>query len=91
MVVLLEEAASKDIKIILFPDIAFNTFLPRFLCTDFAELDRFFEHGEDLTKSPNLAPLLSWASQLRVDVQVRFAERTSEGKGFNHPKSRLVL
>lgn len=83
MIALLVEAASKHTKIIVYPEIALTTFFPRFLFNDPTELDKFFEHGDDLTKSPHLAPLLSKASELKVDVHVGFAERAPDGVGFN--------
>lgn len=83
MITLLEDAASKNVKIVVFPETAFTTFFPRFLFNDPAKLDTFFEHGNDLSKSPNLEPLLRKASELKIDVQVGFAERTPEGEGFN--------
>jgi predicted amidohydrolase len=83
MIALLEEAVSKGAQLVVYPETAFTTFFPRFLFKDDAELDSFFEHGADLPKSPNMAPLFEKVSQLKVDIQVGFAERTPEGKSFN--------
>ena len=56
---------------------------PRHLFTDLEELETFFEHGDDVAASPNVKPLLDEAQRLDVDVSVGFAERTSDGKGYN--------
>ncbi len=83
MVALMNEAASKGAQIVVFPETTLSTFFPRFLIDDFEELDSYFEHGADLTKSPKLKVLFEEANKLKVDISVGFAERTPEGKGFN--------
>ena len=83
MLKLLHEAASQGAQIVLFPETAFTTFFPRHLFTDEKELDSFFEHGDDISKSPNVKPLFDEAEKLRVDISVGFAERTSNGTGYN--------
>jgi len=81
MLHLLRLAASYGARIILFPELAFVTFFPRYLLQP-DELDKFFEHGDILT-SPITAALFDEARHLSVDVIVGFAERTPEGDGFN--------
>ncbi|KAI9727045.1 MAG: hypothetical protein M1834_008513 [Cirrosporium novae-zelandiae] len=84
MIKLLQDAASQGAKVILFPETAFtHTFFPRHLFTDQKELDSYFELEEDVTQAPNTKPLFDEAKKLGVDVNVGYAERTKEGKGFN--------
>ena len=86
MLNLLQEATSQGAQLVVFPEIAFTTFFPRHLFPsddNNSELDRFFEHGDDLSQSPNIKPLFDQAGHLGVDIYVGFAERTSEGTGYN--------
>ncbi|KAI9845818.1 MAG: hypothetical protein M1837_004498 [Sclerophora amabilis] len=83
MIDLLEDAASQGAKIVTFPECTFTTFFPRHLINDIAELDQYFEHGEDIRASANIKPLFDSAHKLGVDISVGFAERTASGQGFN--------
>ena len=83
MLNLLQEAASQGAQIVLFPETAFTTFFPRHLFTDQKELDKFFEHGDDITNSPNTKVLFDEAKKLGVDISVGFGERTLNGTGYN--------
>lgn len=82
MLALLDSAAAKGAKSVLFPETAFTTFFPRHLITDPVELDSFFEHG-DITTQAQTRPLFDRARELGVDVAVGFAEKTDEGETFN--------
>lgn len=95
MLQLLDEAASQNAELMLFPETAFTTFFPRYLINDLDELDSFFEHG-DATKSPGAAPLFEKAKQLGIDISVGFAEAADNGERFNssvyyHAKSGSIL
>lgn len=81
MLLLLQRAASDGARIVLFPELAFVTFFPRYLLQS-EELDKFFEH-QDLLTSPNTAALFDEARRLCVDISVGFAERTPQGESFN--------
>ena len=83
LVKLLQEAASKDAQLVLFPETTFTTFFPRYLFRDDKELERFFEHGEDITQSENAKPLFEEAHRLQVDISVGFGERLADGTGYN--------
>ncbi|TKA69972.1 hypothetical protein B0A55_08069 [Friedmanniomyces simplex] len=95
MLGLLENAASQGAELVLFPEIAFTTFFPRYLINDLDGLASWFEHG-DVTKSENASPLFDKARQLGVDISVGFAEAAENGGRFNssvyyHAKSGSVL
>ncbi|KAL4972295.1 carbon-nitrogen hydrolase [Aspergillus desertorum] len=82
MIALLREAASQGAQIVLFPEIAFTTFFPRYLILDETELDSWFEHG-DIRTAANTKPLFDAAHELGVDICVGFAEATETGEQYN--------
>ncbi|KAL6236503.1 hypothetical protein BDW75DRAFT_250054 [Aspergillus navahoensis] len=82
MITLLREAASQGAQIVLFPEIAFTTFFPRYLIPDQTELESWFEHG-DIRTAPNTRPLFDAAHELGVDICVGFAEATEKGEHYN--------
>jgi predicted amidohydrolase len=81
MLTLLQDAASKGAKLVLFPELAFVTFFPRYILQP-EELDTFFEH-DSLLISPSTYALFVEARKLGVDISVGYAERTADGKGYN--------
>ena len=83
LVALLEKAASEGAALVLYPEIALTTFFPRHLFDSQEELDEYFEHGDDIVESPHLKRLFVKAQELSVDISVGFAERTTDGKGYN--------
>jgi predicted amidohydrolase len=80
---LLEEAASQKVQLVVFPETAFTTFFPRFLFENPAELEKYFEQGDDITHSQELKPLFDSAKSHHIDLYVGYAERTDDGRGFN--------
>ena len=79
MMVLLEQAASSGARLVVFPELAFTTFFPRWLLEE-KELERYYERA-----MPNQAvqPLFDRARKLEVGFYVGYAELTQEGKRFN--------
>ena len=82
MKALLRDAAEQGAKLVLFPEIAFTTFFPRYLILDPDELDKWFEHG-DIRTSQHTKAIFDLAQELSVDICVGFAEATEDGKHFN--------
>ncbi|OAA61055.1 carbon-nitrogen hydrolase [Niveomyces insectorum RCEF 264] len=82
MLKLMDEAAAKGAKVIVFPETAFTTFFPRFLIKDPVELDSYFEHG-DIVTQPQTKPVFDRARTLGVSVYVGYAEKTDDGAAFN--------
>ncbi|PWY81546.1 carbon-nitrogen hydrolase [Aspergillus sclerotioniger CBS 115572] len=82
MIILLKDAAAQGAKLVLFPEIAFTTFFPRYLILDQAELESWFEHG-DITTASRTKALFDTARDLAVDIIVGFAEATDGGEHFN--------
>jgi len=82
LIALLEAADKQSVKLVVFPEITFTTFFPRYLINDEAELDSFFEVEDTETgiaSSPNVKPFFDRASQLGIDVVVGYAEKSPEG------------
>ncbi|KAL5334017.1 carbon-nitrogen hydrolase [Aspergillus crustosus] len=82
MISLLKDAAAKGAQIVLFPEIAFTTFFPRYLILDPAEVESWFEHG-DIRTAPSTKALFDTAQELGVDISVGFAEATETGEHYN--------
>jgi N-carbamoyl-D-amino-acid hydrolase len=79
MIRLLEEAAAKGARLVVFPELAFTTFFPRWILEGEA-LDSHFERG---MPNPQVAPLFKRARELGVGFYVGYAELTPEGHRFN--------
>ena len=79
MLKLLEEAAARGASLVVFPELAFTTFFPRWLLEGEA-LDRYCEHS---MPNPDVQPLFDRARALRVGFYVGYAELTPEGRRYN--------
>jgi len=79
MLSLLEEAATRGATLVVFPELAFTTFFPRWLIEGDA-LDHYFERG---MPNPAVQPLFDCARALGVGFYVGYAELTSDGQRFN--------
>jgi N-carbamoyl-D-amino-acid hydrolase len=79
MLALLEEAAARGATLVVFPELAFTTFFPRWLIEGDA-LDRYFERG---MPNPAVQPLFDRARALGIGFYVGYAELASDGQRFN--------
>jgi predicted amidohydrolase len=79
MLDLLEDAAARGAKLVVFPELAFTTFFPRWLMEG-AELDSYFERA---MPNPSVQPLFDRARELGVGFYVGYAEVTDDGRRFN--------
>ncbi len=79
MIALLEEAASKGATLVVYPELAFTTFFPRWLLEG-AELLKEYERS---MPNPEVQPLFDRARELGIGFYVGYAEITSEGERFN--------
>ena len=79
MVGLLEGAAAQGATLVVFPELAFTTFFPRWLL-DGPEVDSYFEAA---MPNPHVQPLFDRAQVLGVGFYVGYAELTPEGRHFN--------
>ena len=80
---LLHSAHSQGAKLVVFPECTFTTFFPRYTMSDPTEIDAWFEAGDDPSQSVNIKPLFDEARQLAIDICVGYAERASDGTGYN--------
>ncbi|WP_315807077.1 MULTISPECIES: N-carbamoyl-D-amino-acid hydrolase [unclassified Bradyrhizobium] len=79
MIALLEQAAGQGARLVVFPELAFTTFFPRWLLEDDA-LDAHFERS---MPNADVQPLFDRARALGVGFYVGYAELTAEGRRFN--------
>jgi predicted amidohydrolase len=79
MLALLDRAADAGARLVVFPELAFTTFFPRWLLAE-AELDACFETA---MPGPQTASLFERARARGVALWVGYAERTPEGRRFN--------
>ena len=81
MLALLEQAAAAGAKLVVFPELAFTTFFPRWpMERDSPELLASFETA---MPNPQVQPLFDRAKALGVGFYVGYAELTPEGQRFN--------
>lgn len=86
MIKLLEEAANKNVRLMVFPELAFTTFFPGYVIEKQEDLDNFFEPAspEDpyaIIHSPNGQPLFDKAADLGIDISVGYGERWTAEDG----------
>lgn len=79
MIELLEKSAAQGAQLVVFPELAFTTFFPRWLLSD-SERDAYFETA---MPNPQVQPLFDRARALGVGLHVGYAERTPDGHRFN--------
>jgi predicted amidohydrolase len=75
----LEQAASQKAQLVVFPELAFTTFFPRWLL-ETQELDTYFERE---VPGPNTQPLFDRARELGIGLNIGYAELTPDGQRFN--------
>jgi len=81
LIVLLEQAAAQGAKLVVFPELAFTTFFPRWpMDRDDPELLACFETA---MPNPRVQPLFDRARELGVGFYVGYAELTPDGHRFN--------
>jgi len=80
MIALLERAAREGAQLVVFPELAFTTFFPRWAYADEAELSSYLEAA---MPNPNVQALFDRALALKVGFYVGYGELTPEGKRYN--------
>lgn len=80
MIALLDQAAEAGAKLVVFPELPFTTFFPRWLIEDMAELDSYFERA---MPNPDVQPLFDRAREKGIGFYTGYAELTPGGKRFN--------
>src|SRR5882757_480987 len=79
LVALLEQAAAEKAGLVVFPELAFTTFFPRWLLSE-GELAPFFERA---MPNPQVQRLFDRARELRIGFSVGYGEEAHRGERFN--------
>jgi predicted amidohydrolase len=80
LVALLEQAAGQGAQLVVFPELAFTTFFPRWLYENSQELDANFERA---MPNPLVQKLFDRARDLGVGFNIGYAELADDGQRFN--------
>ena len=80
LIALLEQAAADRATLVVFPELAFTTFFPRWLIPTTQELDTYFERD---MPNAHVQPLFTRARELNIGFNIGYAELTPEGQRFN--------
>ena len=81
LVNLLKEAHGMGAKFVVFPELAFTTFFPRWWMEDQAEVDR--KYFESTVPSPETQPLFTEANKLGIGFYIGYAELTPDKHRYN--------
>jgi predicted amidohydrolase len=89
LVALLREAHAMGARFVVFPELAFTTFFPRWWMEDQAEVDRlYFERS---MPSPETQPLFDEAKRLGVGFYVGYAELTEQAGRTRRFNSAILV
>lgn len=80
---LLQQAIFQGVHLVVFPETAFTTYVPRLMNITNEYRETFFEQGDDITENEDVAPLFSLAAEHKVDLYIGYNERTPDGQHFN--------
>ncbi|KAL6237498.1 hypothetical protein BDW75DRAFT_248969 [Aspergillus navahoensis] len=94
MTALLDQAASQSppAQVVVFPELAFTTFFPRYFIAGEQELHSYFEFespGCPIDQSPNVKPFFEYVKRLGVDVYVGYAEAWNDGQTTEYYNSAV--
>jgi predicted amidohydrolase len=76
LVELMRQAHSMGCDLIVYPELALTTFFPRWVLSDQAEIDSFYERE---MPGPETRPLFAEAEKLKIGFHLGYAELTGEG------------
>lgn len=80
LIALLEQAADRGCKLLVFPELTLTTFFPRYWLSRPEMADHFFERE---MPNPQTQPLFDRARELGVAFVLGYAELTPQGQRFN--------
>ncbi|KAA3506296.1 N-carbamoyl-D-amino-acid hydrolase [Agrobacterium vitis] len=87
-IALLREAKSRGADFVVFPELAFTTFFPRWLLSDQAEIDSFFERD---MPGPETQPLFDAAKDLGIGFYIGYAELAEEEGHTRHFNTAIIV
>ena len=85
---LLREAKSRGADFVVFPELAFTTFFPRWVLQDPAEIDSFFERE---MPGPETQPLFDTARELGIGFYIGYAELAEEDGRSRHFNTAIIV
>ena len=88
LIALLREAHAAGASFVVFPELAFTTFFPRYWMTDQAKIDAFFERE---MPGPETRPLFEVARELGVGFYIGYAELTEEGGRIRRYNTSILV
>lgn len=89
LIALLRDGAARGARFVVFPELAFTTFFPRWWMEDQGEVDRrFFESS---MPSPATRPLFDAAAELGVGFYVGYAELAEEGSDTRRFNTSILV
>ncbi|MFK7854927.1 MAG: N-carbamoyl-D-amino-acid hydrolase [Granulosicoccus sp.] len=80
MIVLLEKAKQAGASFVVYPELTFTTFFPRWYMEDQSEVDQWFESA---MPGPVTMPLFALAKEYGIAMSLGYAELTPDGQHFN--------
>jgi predicted amidohydrolase len=85
---LLREAKSRGVEFVVFPELAFTTFFPRWLLDSQAEIDSFFERD---MPGPETAALFDAAKELGIGFYIGYGELVVEDGRERHFNTSILV
>jgi predicted amidohydrolase len=85
---LLRQAKSRGCDLVVFPELAFTSFFPRWYIEDEAKLDRFFERE---MPGPETAALFDEAARLGIGFSIGYAELVAEARGERRFNTAILV
>jgi len=88
MMELLELAHRKGCTLVVFPELAFTTFFPRWYMEDRSEIDQWFEKS---MPNENTRPLFDAAKEFGIGFYLGYAERAEEGGEVHYYNTSILV
>lgn len=85
---LLREAKSRGAEFVVFPELAFTTFFPRWVLNDQAEIDSYFEREMPGSETQ---PLFDAARELGIGFYIGYAELAEEDGRTRHFNTSIIV
>lgn len=89
LIALLDEAHARQVRFVVFPELALTTFFPRYWFDDPQEVDRRF--FESRMPSPVTQPLFDAARRHGIGFYLGYGERVEEGGRIRHFNTAILV
>ena len=88
MLDLMKQAAARQCRFIVFPELALTTFFPRWYMEDQAEVDSYFE---PVMPNPAVQPLFDAAKDYGMGFYLGYAELAEEADGLHRYNTAIIV